>query len=109
MVVDALDEFVAKHPPERYSGLMPAEVAVVFRVEAGTTVSTTGSADLEVLEIVSVAGESASSSSEVAANTITIKFRSVAFARKDEVVGYMSPEELKQLYERLRKFWIVAR
>ena len=88
MVVKALDEFVAEEPPERYNGLVPAEVVVVFKVEAGHTTEASGSAELKVVEILSVGAQSTSAATETTANTITIRFRSIAFARKDEVIGF---------------------
>ena len=99
-VIEALAA-IDENPSDNHSGLMPAEVVVVFKVEAGRTTGSSRAAELQIADIVNIGGESASEVTASAGNTITITFKSIVFAEQNDLIGTRTPEELTETIETL--------
>ena len=102
--ISALDDLYAeKTERERNHGLVPSEVEVVFQLAAGTKEGE------EHKLAVGLPGITAGSgwTSEVTrsnANTITVRLRSIAFARIDELASSKgAAEKIVKLVEKLKK------
>ena len=100
-VMAALDKLAVRSNDEPFHGLLPAEVEVVFEVQAGR--SAEGGLSVKLLPaIAEIGGEWSSEAMSSEGNTITIKFRNILLAKRDELVGFKNVEDLAELLERLR-------
>lgn len=101
-VITALDKFASVEVPDQASGLVAAEIVVEFAVEAGQVKSGDGSVELKIGEGIGASVSAAEETKASATNTITLTFRNILFANKDELVSSKTPEELLQLLQELR-------
>jgi hypothetical protein len=87
----------------KYNGLVPSE----FTVELNLTTSEKGTqnASLEIAPASVIPKIGAGWSAEVnnsSGNKLTIKFRSILFAKQDEFMSSRTPDSIVQFYQRLK-------
>jgi len=86
-VVIALDE-MSDVKRDKINGLVPSDVTVEFNVTSGNKKKNDASLEIVPTGLVSKIGASWSSEvTETTGNKITIKFRSILFANKDDLIG----------------------
>lgn len=89
------------------NGLVPAEVVVTFDVTAADQSGTDAAIDVVptgvVTEIPRVGGAWHTEVRGSKGNQITVKFRSILFATERELLLRKSPEEIDQIFEKLKK------
>ena len=90
------------------SGLLPAEVTIVFNVSASTKDSgklyvEAGANPVDVLKIVKAGGEVGSEITTARGNQITIKFLNVVLAPKDTLLTIVEPDKLEAVFDALEK------
>ena len=71
---------------ERTHGLIPSEVEVVFQLAGSDSGSASGGLSV-ALPVIEAGAEWTSQVSRSSTNTITVRLRSILFARTDELVG----------------------
>ena len=81
---------------------MPAEVEVVFQVEAQRGEGNSVNVNVALLDLVEAGSERSTQVTRSEGNTITIRFRNVVFATNEQLVGLKSAEELATLLQALR-------
>jgi len=89
------------------SGLLPAEVTIVFNVsastkDAGKLYIEAGANPVDVLKIVKAGGEVSSEIATSRGNQITIKFVNVALAPKDTLLTVVDPAKLDIIFNALK-------
>lgn len=89
------------------SGLLPAEVTIVFNVsastkDAGKLYVEAGATPVDVLKIVKAGGEVSSEIATARGNQITIKFMNVAFAPKDTLLTMVDATKLETVFNAIK-------
>ena len=100
--MDALDELAMKPADAPIHGLMPAEVEVVFKVQAQRNDRNSVVVNVDALDIVEVGGERSTEVFRSEGNTITIRFRNIVFATKEQLIGFKEAGDLTTLVQELR-------
>lgn len=90
------------------SGLMPAEVTIVFNISASTKDEgklyiEAGATTAEVLKIAKAGAEVGSKIETSRGNQVTIKFENILFAPKDTFIMTKTPEDILKLLDTLEK------
>jgi len=102
-VIVALNSFSELQTSE-INGLVPAEVIIEFNISAGKKNNRNASVEIVPAAVVTKLGVGWSSEvTESTSNKITIKFRSILFATENEMLNQKTPEDLTELYEKLKK------
>ena len=101
-VATGLNEMYAIRKDHPKSGLLPAEVTVVFNISAkandeGKLYVEAGATPADVLKIAKIGAEAASKIEASRGNTVTIKFTNILFAPKETLVMTKSPEDIAKL------------
>ena len=82
---------------------MPAEIEVVFQVQAQRRKENSVDVSIAVLDILEAGAERSTEVTRSAGNTITIRFRNIVFATDEQLIGVKSAKELTDLVTELRK------
>ena len=94
---------MSKLQTEKINGLVPAEVTVEFNVTSGKKKNTNASLEIVPTGLVSKIGAGWSSEiTESSGNKITLKFRSILFAEKDELIGHKRVNDLTKMFIELK-------
>ena len=97
-VMRALDELTMRPEDAPIHGLMPAEVEIVFQVQAQRSQENSVDVNISVLDIVEAGAERATEVTRSAGNTITIRLRNIVFAMKNKLIGFKgSPHETERI------------
>ena len=103
-VVKALDALAKRSPDAPFHGLVPAEVEVSFQIVAGRLDTDEFSINvLPVGDLADIGGKWSTEITRSTGNTITIRFRNILFAKKDEILGFAPPGELKSIFDVIEK------
>ena len=90
-VMRALDELAKRPADAPIHGLMPAEVEVVFRVQAQRGEENSVDFNVALLEIVEAGTERSTEVTRSEGSTITIRFRNIVFATEEQLIGGQDP------------------
>ncbi|KPM31889.1 Hypothetical protein I595_1537 [Croceitalea dokdonensis DOKDO 023] len=88
----------------RYNGLVPAEFTVELNLSTSDKRSDSGSIEIAPASFIPKIG--AGWSAEVnnsTGNKLTIKFKSILFAKQDEFLSSRSPDSIVKFYEKLKE------
>lgn len=90
------------------SGLIPAEVTVIFNISAsakdeGKLYIEAGATPADVLKLTKVGAEVGSTIEASRGNQVTIKFSNLLFAPKDTFVMTKNPDDIEKILEALKK------
>lgn len=89
------------------SGLLPAEVTIVFNVsastkDAGKLYIEAGANPIDVLKVVKAGGEVSSEIATARGNQVAVKFTNVVFAPKDTLLTTVDPAKLHIIFKALK-------
>lgn len=88
----------------RYNGLVPSEFTLELNLSTSNKTSDSGSIEIAPASFIPKIG--AGWSAEVnnsTGNKLTIKFKSILFAKQDEFMSSRSPDSIVQYYKRLKE------
>ncbi len=100
--MNALDELAKRPVNAPIHGLMPAEVEVVFQVQAQRINQNSMAINVVPLNILGAGLERSTEVTRSEGNTITIRFRNIVFATKEQLIGIKSADKLTHLVKALR-------